>query len=242
MTDLLLAIIRTGISAWSFWALLSVCLFSSSVRAEEKIYSWKDGAGRVHYSNTPVLEEQLPSHLPELNKEDLNRKIEKIKAETPLSCEGHGGIDCASGETAKGTVKCLDGFSETEIPFTLHCTEVRLEGKFYVLFPDEPKQVEISRKLERSIYNRNPTGLQVTIRNLSGIPAQGMTVSFVVPSGIKQRVVQATGPAKVEAFGFADYNLSLADLAPPATKRDVINTKAKVNCRNCGGVLGKVSK
>ena len=59
-----------------------------------KIYKWTDQNGKVHFSTKPSDEKAKATQLPEIQKENYEEKIGKIKAITPKNCSAHNGIDC----------------------------------------------------------------------------------------------------------------------------------------------------
>ena len=177
----------------------------------QPIFQWTDSAGQVHYSTKPTHPESKPKELPKVGREDLDKKIKAIKEDTPENCTSHGGIDCSRGADSDGSVICLDGDRGAVMPFQFHCMEARVQADFSVVMdPKAPELFPHSRNLLKKLEGRKPAGLNVNVRNLSGVAAFGLQVEFKL--GRKQ-LVPAVGPDRIEPFGNAGYTL-LFDTLP----------------------------
>ncbi len=237
--------LRKIITAWhvnraALLFLLSLLCLSASLTAKaEPIYRWQDEAGRVYYSDRPRSTGDKPAQLPSLTRDDLDAKIDKIKAETPANCDKHGGVDCQKGPDEDGSVFCRDGFRNAVLPFRFRCLESRLEAEFFLIFGEgRVCRVERQKQVSSLLKNEWPTDLSVAVRNLSEVEAFGVKAKFIVP-GIPRKHLAAAGPDRIPPYGFAEYSVSLAGVELPPTTHQWNGLKYKLECTNCGAILDR---
>ena len=96
-------------------------LIASPQASAQNIYRSVDANGKVVYSTKPSSNEAAPASLPTVTRENLKAKIEQIKSNTPITCEDHGGINCAAKADGDGSVICLDGFRDAVPRFNFYC-------------------------------------------------------------------------------------------------------------------------
>jgi hypothetical protein len=232
--------------SYGYFAIVSSLVYSlfftaylpQAAQAQE-IYRWQDESGRIYYSDSPRDQNDKPVALPDLTKEDLDGKIDKIKSETPPNCEKHGGVDCNKGPDIDGSVICLDGFTDAILPFRFRCMEVRLEAEYALAFGEEQVEpVSNKKKIGSMLNGRAPSALWVTLRNMSAVEAFGVSVTFVFP-GTKQKPLPAIGPERIPAYGLAEYSASLKGLEQPLTEKQWQEASYKAYCTNCSLVATK---
>ncbi len=216
-------------------AMLSLAVTSNCAA---QVYRWVDDEGRTQYSTTPQHSGQSAVQLPEIHKENIDNRIEFLKDNAPVICQAHGGIDCSAGpDKSDGSVICRDGFTDAVQSFAEYCTDAKLESKFLIEFPQEPKHKlhrEVFRGLQK-VDSRQPVALVAELRNTSGIEATNIEVHFKVPY-VMPRKFQAIGPTRIPAYGVATYEFPFAQLPPQATPRHIAEAKIRVRCKNCGSV------
>lgn len=205
----------------------------------DEVYRWTAPDGTVHYSTTPPESGAAPAKLPTVRHEDLDKKIERIRSSTPPNCESHGGVDCAAGADADGSVICRDGYREAILPFRFSCMEVSLESTLHlVLEPKEqygePELVRHSATAAFAIEDRKIRELRVNVRNKASAQALQIQVSVKVPAKIPFEK-QLAGPEEIEPFGLADYTIAIGELGGGLTPHQINNLRYRVRCINCRG-------
>jgi len=211
-------------------ALLPAILLPDLLQAQQ-IYQWKDSAGQTHFSTSPDHSHADASKLPELRRENIDERIQSIKSQTPQTCLRHGGVDCSKGADSDGSVYCLDGFDKAVLPYRFECLEARLQAEFLLEFESgENSLVPHSRNLERKYSGRIPKGLQINIRNLSGVDAKQLTAEVTCA---RRQHLAATGPNEIAAYGNASYSVVFADNRLSPSLAEIEKCEYKVNCTNC---------
>lgn len=215
---------------------LACCLFIAlqllprSAHAQQ-IYQWKDASGKVHFSTSPDHSNADASKLPELRRENIDDRIQAIKAQTPQTCIRHGGVDCAKGADTDGSVFCLDGFDKAILPFRFECLEARLQAEFLLELDGKDEQlVPHSRNLSRKYQGEKGKGLQINLRNISGVAAKEMRAEI---SCARRQHFQALGPDEVPAYGNASYSFLFKDNNLAPSLAEIEKCEYKVNCVNC---------
>ena len=188
--------------------------------AEESVYKWTDKNGKVHFSTTkPKKNNAAPANLPQIKKVDMDQQIKRIKETTPRNCSARGGVDCESGPDKDGSVICLDGFKDSVLPFESKCGQAKL-------------QVDSAKFSEDFSY------LEVIIRNLSPVSAEGIQVLGRLKAKPRRRGV---GPLKVEAYSVGEYKIpletSVQRIAPSLRVYSY-----KIRCDNCSSKIQRQLK
>lgn len=205
--------------------LIKYLLFSTTL-AQEKIYKWTDKQGKVHFSNSQTMLEQKEAELPVIQKENIESKINRLKQNTPASCENHGGLDCASGKDfSDGSVICIDSFRDSIQPFDFYCTEAKLSENTKVSEINEIATIEVS------------------LRNESAIKARNIKVKYKLEE-FRKIEVELTGPNDIEPFGLETYSFISKDKLDKRYPDRAIMGRSIVSCDNCAPIkrLTKRSK
>lgn len=198
--------------------LIFAILISSTCPAQEKIYKWTDASGKVHFSNSPLVENQQEAQLPVIERENLGQKIQRIKQNTPANCEKHGGLDCAQGkDPIDGSVVCLDGFRDAIMPFDFNCLEAKLAATTKV---SEEKDIAT---------------IEVSLRNESPIKAINIKVKYKLEA-FRNIEVELTGPIDIEPYGLENYIFISKDKLDKRYPDRAIIGKSMVKCANCSAV------
>lgn len=202
--------------------------------AEDEVYQWTDESGRVHFTTAPSNTGTRPKSLPRVGRENIDQRIKTIREQTPANCEKHGGIDCAQGADADGSVVCLDGYREAILPFQFACMEARLQVEFSVVTTEGESPHK--RDLSRTVTDVHPARqLLLSVRNLSGVEAYGIIAEFLVG---RRRTLRAEGPDRIPAFGNAGYSFDLTSLPDPLSRTQLEQASSQVRCTNCGAIRG----
>lgn len=167
----------------------------------DAVYRWTDSKGKVHYSSKAPDKKAKPANLPPIMRE----KITAVKS-TLITCDKHGGIDCASGPDTDGSVLCLDGFKNSSARFRFSCQTAKLEV------------TDISEPEESGAF-------KVFVRNSKSVAAAKPSVIFKSDLGEKSKLV---GPTEIEAYGVAEF---LYRGSKPTSKPDI--GKLELACSNC---------
>ncbi len=178
---------------------LATLIFSLS--HADQIYKWTDDEGVVHYSSTAPDGQAKPAELPKINIADV--KLPEIQF---VSCDEHGGIDCAAGAAPDGSVYCRSGARGTQ-RFSFACSLAKLEVAD-VSEPNEDGQFTIF------------------IRNSRAVEAQKVTVAYREANG---QELEAVGPDTLGGYDIGEYvldSLFVGTMKP--APRDI-----KVRCLNC---------
>ena len=196
---------------------LLLSFFSWPAFAQD-IYKWIDSEGKVYFSNQPRSASDRPAKLPEIQREDIDRRIQKLEEETPKNCFSHGGVDCSAGADADGSVICLDGYREAVLPFRFSCLEAKLVFQEQT-WGDELEEEEISvEKLQKN-------QLRVSFRNSSDVEAFDVQVRLFAG---RRQLLALEGPQKVGPYGIAEYTS-----APLDVDRREKGLWLKLSCANC---------
>ncbi len=216
---------------FSLFYFLVLLFGSATVSADDKIYTWTDDSGMQHYSTSPSVEKAKPADLPLLEKQDLDQRIKKIKAETPENCIAHGGVDCNAGADTDGSVLCLDGFRDAVLPYRFRCLEANIKSEMMLFYENTEQGVRHSKANARSNSRRKLREIRIIVRNNSAVEAFGIDVELEIPARVKI-VEKLSGPEKVEPYGLADYTMSF-DAGTKLTVYQVSGLKHRVRCENC---------
>ena len=206
-----------------------IVLSPQFVSADE-IYKWVDKDGTIRYSTKKLDEDQAPADLPDISREDLDKKIDNLRLTTPNTCQKHGGIDCSQGSDKDGSVICLDGFRDALPRYNAHCLQTNLEGDFQVLFwsKREPYRFAKSGKIKR--LRDRPKSIRLVLRNLNRTKAENMTVSVTFPP---RRKFILKGPANIAPYGVANYDLELLDTKMEISEYTLNALEVNADCSNC---------
>lgn len=209
-------------------------MYSSELVLAQSIYVWTDEEGHKHYSTTPDHPGSVPSNLPQIQRENIEKNIQKLKAETPPSCDKHGGVDCSAGADSDGSVICRDDYRNAKLPFRFECLEARLKSEFFLKVEGEEKRVKHSQRLGEKLQGKVIQEIYLSTRNLSGVQAFGIKAEIRI-AGRAPYPLQ--GPETIDAYGQSDY------LVPPealtgTNLRDIEQARYKISCTNCGSTLG----
>ena len=208
-------------------------VFGINTKAQEQsVYKRVNVAGNIEYSTTPFENEQSPIKLPTISKENMDTRIDRIKGSTPQNCEGHGDIDCSQGSDVDGSVICLDGFREAVAPFRFSCLEVSLKTINLRLIDFEEEIHEISKQglIIPKEVEFSPKSLQVVIRNMSNVEAQGVIVR--IPSG-RKTFVQANGPSMMKPFEVGEYEFDFSEIKKIRHSEELSKGSIRIMCQNC---------
>ena len=170
--------------------------------AAQKIYKYTDEQGRTRYTTDAPTNGARPATLPRITIAPYEAKAPA----GPKSCARHGGFNCAAGNDADGSVICFDGFRDSMERFNFSCTAAKLS---------------INEIKERDGGNT----FTVFVRNLSGVDAARPVVVFRTSTKDRREI---TGPEKIEAYGVAEFHISLKpfDMKPQAANLEA-------TCANC---------
>lgn len=218
---------------------LGLCFGQAQIAKADPIFQWTDETGRVHYGTKspegqPPTSDAKERDLPQITHENIDDRIRTIKAQTPKSCTSHGGVDCSRGADGDGSVICLDGFRDAVLPFRFECLEVRLQTELLVILPNGGGFLKHSRQLSKKLNGRLPEGLQLSVRNASGVQAFGIQTTLTIPG---RGAISGTGPDAIDAYGNADYMLNFESMGPRPSVEQLEGTTYKVVCANCASVI-----
>lgn len=205
-------------------------VFHTSVALAEEIYSWKDESGTVHFSTIPKSNKAKPTELPEINRENLNDRIQAIKSSVPPTCIKHGGIDCNAGKDLDGSVICIDGFKDSVEPFVFACLEARLKVREMTLIDLDGQTISYQpgSKVPKSNMLKS---LTITLRNTAAIEAYDISIG--IPWKYKQEL-PLDGPARIDGYGVGEYTLAFDRDVPAASILSILKEKPlAVSCTNC---------
>ena len=222
-----------------FFVLAAAAAFALPLRgAGQAIYRLQDESGKEYYSDRPGKSDDKPLALPGLSKENIDQKIQRIKADTPANCEEHGGPDCSKGADSDGSIICLDGFRGAVLTFNQYCSEVRLEAKFLVVTGGKAEHVSAQKKLLDILKGRLPEAFRFVVRNLSAVEARGVHVTV---NGFqeRERPLEAAGLETIPAYGLAEYSLALTGIADEMLPQEWNAIRYKVACSNCSTIRTK---
>lgn len=177
--------------------------FISNVCVAE-VYKWIDDEGTAHYTTQAPHTQAKPVDLPPIMRAEV-----KIPKEMLVSCDNHGGIDCSAGADQDGSVVCQDGFKGATTRYRFSCNSPKLSI------------AEISDV-------KDDGGYSVIVRNAKGVEALNTALFLRVTPNYE---IKLTGPETVEAFGVAEYTLTVTqalDLIEPPKLEQL-----RLVCKNC---------
>ncbi len=186
-----------------FLTLLSLSSNSPAALADD-IYSWKDSEGVVHYSSKPV-DGSKKANLPKITKDT---RVNPVSAELK-SCDKRGGIDCAAGADADGSVICRDGFKDAAARFNFTCQSAKLE-------------------FVQASYDSASGEHKVFVRNSKSVPAKRVTVIYQEKLFTPTKL---TGPSELQPFETGEFvlkNKPGLEFPQPSVKSLLLA------CNNCG--------
>lgn len=172
----------------------------------ENLYTWEDEKGVVHYSSKPKDGRGRLAELPPITRADVKLTERKL-----VTCDAHGGVNCAAGPDADGSVLCFDGFRGASGRFRFMCTAPKLQvSDISELTPDG--------------------GFSVFLRNAKAAPAERPAVSYS-PEGKKD--IALTGPDQIEPYGVAEFTFDAKIHGAVREKPDA--GQINISCANCPG-------
>ena len=218
------------------WCGAMICL--PDIALAQQIYRRILPNGAVEYSTSAEERTEQPAALPELGRENLDKKIKEIEHQTPPSCVEHGGVDCSRGRDSDGSVICLDGYRGALLPFRFHCLEAELAKQIKVRSRGEENFSPLSSLKELKTLADKLEALQITVRNLSAVEAWGLKVSFRLPRDIELPI---SGPDHIPAYGIADFSASKETLQHLLSVEKPEQLRLKVLCINCRRITDESS-
>jgi hypothetical protein len=162
----------------SFSLVLALSLVATETSLSEAIYKKTNPDGKIEYSSKAHTPQHMPAKLPEIMRGEV-----KLPANSQVTCDKHGGVNCEAGADTDGSVICYDGFKDVLQRFKLTCLAPKLEI------------VSISK-------NEEDQGFTVTLRNLKQAEAKQV---LVTAKTIQGSTIQLDGPTQVTLLGSADY-------------------------------------
>ena len=184
-------------------SVLSFLLLAQDVFAAP-VYRSEGDDGRVIYSSKPPSKGAKPAELPPITRAEV-----KITKSDLLTCGNHGGINCQSGADQDGSVICYDGFRGATARYRFSCNTPKLEIT--------------------DVSDPTPEGaFTVFVRNARSVKADGTVVTFKAAQG---KPLRLQGPSQIDAFGIAEYVLSVHEGGPLPSKPDLATLE--VTCANC---------
>lgn len=238
---------RRRIAGWigraAFFQLLIALWIGLAARplAAQEVYRHVDQDGNVTYSTTAEAGDK-PAELPQIQREDIQSKIEQIRQETPPNCSKHGGVDCSQPSDADGSVVCHDGFKDARLPYSLTCLEARLYSDLSIKIGGGGKvrlgaargiSVKDKEKIAEALENGAEMTLLVILRNMTAVAASDIGVEVRLPN---RSSVALSGPAQVEPFGVAEYEYWLGQKPAAVSAQSLKRFKLSVSCRNCSSI------
>jgi hypothetical protein len=202
--------------------------FAPHGAAAEDIYKWTDSQGQVHFSTSPRRGADTPAVLPSIQKENFDSRIQQIRDQTPKSCVKHGGIDCKKGPDTDGSILCLDDYRDAVMPFRFACLESRLRVDALAYIGENGLPARLPPDGSAELYQLR---LQLTIRNLSDVTAEGVKV--VLSPFMPGEELEAEGPATVEPYAVAYYTVPLAGKPVRKGVDGKQRSAYRVQCTNC---------
>jgi len=217
------------------YVLLAIFLMSPQVLADQ-VFKWTDAQGKTYYSTQPRNPNDSPTKLPYVQKENIDKRIQKIKLDTPPNCLNHGNEDCSKGPDTDGSVICSDGYRDAVLPFRFYCLETKLRAEMFLLADKAKKRISFSK----SAIPKDPTklhGIEIAVRNTTSVAAQKVIVEFHIPepntAGMRIQELRASGPEKIEPYGLASYTLVFNHSAYRLRQRELRQGRYKISCHNC---------
>ena len=140
------------------------------------------------------------------SKENLDERIRLLKQQSIVTCEKHGGINCAAGANPDdGGVICLDG-TKAKISFMEFCSKSKLTTTLYVRDKSGTQQ-KVSQLRQFFINGVVYPELIVMVRNSSPVEAKAVSVSLV--QGVKTISNAADGLKDISAFGGEEFRVAI---------------------------------
>jgi Domain of unknown function (DUF4124) len=217
-----------------YFFLVVFILFFSKTSAQE-IFQWTDEDGITHYSSKKEKQDAIKAKLPELGRENLNRKIEKLNQIIPETCDSHGGINCEAGADADGSVICFDDYRDSATTFLSMCTEVKLEISKIRYLDKDDKPIEYKKNRDPLTKLKEAEKFLLTVRNRSAIKAESVIIKLIIPDGARiiDEYSYASGESEIAPYGLAEYSFTLKSIDRKVTPLDLSNVIYKVTCENC---------
>ena len=209
-----------------YFLFLSTPLFAE----ENNIYRHVDETGKVTYSTTELPNSEQATSLPEIQKENIDKKIDGLLSAIPENCEKHGGIDCPAQADNDGSVICLDGFRDAELPYRFHCLEANLQIFSFTLSDIENKPIPF--KPIKPFVNQAPKAglLQISIRNNSNVDAT--RVKVFINKTWREKIF-ALGPEVIKSYEVQDYSFNIQELKALDRTFAINKGTVKIECVNC---------
>lgn len=210
--------------------LFFIILLFAIETAAEPVTIAKDPEGREIYQSGEWFAGDK-TELPQLEREQLTEKIERLRSTTPETCASRGGVDCALGaDSADGSAICQDGHRGVALSYQEACSSARLEIARVSFFADRELSGSELRPFEYG--GIVPQRILIHLRNLSGVTAYGVEVR----AEVAKRRFNAAGPSQVAPFALEEYTFSpdRSQLPPFTDFRKSYRTR--VSCKNCSVV------
>ena len=214
-----------------FSLLYSILFLPTLLYAEDnKIFRYVDEEGKVTYSTTALPNSEQAISLPEIQKENIDEKINILLKSVPENCEKHGGIDCSAQADTDGSVICLDSFRDAELPYRFHCLEANLQIFSFTLSDTENKAISFNPTKPFSYQAPQAGLLQISIRNNSNVDATGIKV-FINKSWREK--IFALGPEVIKSYEVQDYSFNIQELKALDRAFAINKGTVKIECVNC---------
>jgi len=215
--------------------LLAVLILTTHQAFAQTIYQWVDENGRTHYGNKPKSNNAVAASLPEIQRQDIDKTIDRIRDSTPRNCINHGGHDCSQGPDVDGSVICYDGYRDARRPYRFACAEARLSiNNVQILLTPENLENQGIYRLENLNLTESESikgsHISMLIRNDTGITARNVSVTFKTP---QYGHIKGNGPSTIEPHGVAEYILKTEDVLGYFTVDHAKKLSAVVRCENC---------
>lgn len=172
-----------------------------SVCQAQGIYRSTDNQGKVTYSSKPSGAGSTPARLPKIAKVPM-----KLEQNAPSTCTLHGGINCAAGADADGSVICFDGHRDAVSRYNFSCRQARVEI------------TEVKEKTPGAEYI-------VYVRNSTGIQADSPLLLYMLPRSERREI---KGPGAIAPYGVEEFTVTRGPLDPA-----VNTTNLSATCNNC---------
>jgi len=215
---------------WNLPGLILAILFSGIAHADN-IYKWTDAEGRTYYSTSPKGKDDVPANLPELGRENINGSIDKIRSTIPPNCGSHGGIDCTSGADVDGSVICVDGFRDAQVPFRFHCLESVLEAELSSTLHPKDSSAPLASRKDLTRLGPRAKSFEISVRNNSGVKAIGVSVELTKDD----TAVTFEGPKSIKPYGIGDYVLVRSNIPFRLNSKTLEEIRFQISCSNCRG-------
>ncbi len=181
--------------------LTAAAFFFHSVSQGQEIFKSTDDQGKVTYSSRPSTAGSTPAKLPRIAKVPM-----KLEKNLPSTCTMHGGINCAAGADADGSVICFDGHKDAVSRYNFSCRQARVE------IADVKEK---TRNVEYVVYVRNSTGIQ----------ADSPLLIYMLPRNERREI---KGPAAIAPYGVEEFTVERGAYDPAVNA-----TNLSATCNNC---------